>query len=158
MQQEAMFCQTCQLQCKYPSQYKLHIESKSHKQKENPQPKTIRTYGCHTCNVIFQSHKDELRHLATKKHNQCSKTPLDELFCQTCQLQCKYPSHYKAHIESRAHKEKESPELKPNLKCDDCGVRFRSYKEQTRHLATKKHAKMSKTDSLSATKSNFPTR
>lgn len=72
MQQEAMFCQTCQLQCKYPSHYKAHIESKAHNQKVNSQPKIVKTYNCDVCNVTFQSHKDELRHLATKKHT--SKT------------------------------------------------------------------------------------
>lgn len=68
MQQEALFCKVCQLQCKFPSQYKLHLDTKAHKQKENPQPKVKKIYRCELCDVVFQSQKDELRHLVTKKH------------------------------------------------------------------------------------------
>lgn len=68
MQQAALHCTLCNLQCKYPSVYNTHIKSKAHLQKENPQPKAIVEYKCEDCRVVFQSNKDKIRHLATKKH------------------------------------------------------------------------------------------
>jgi hypothetical protein len=75
MQQENMFCKTCNLQSKFPSHYKAHIESKAHKQKENPEPKAVILYSCEVCDVEFQSRKDELRHLLTKKHQKRTLSP-----------------------------------------------------------------------------------
>jgi hypothetical protein len=69
---EALYCKPCGMQCRYPSVYNLHIRSKAHKQKENPQPPAV--YDCDVCNVVIQSHKDKLRHLLTKKHAKHAKT------------------------------------------------------------------------------------
>jgi len=74
MQQTALHCDLCNLQCKYQSVYDKHITSKAHLQKENPQPKAIVEYKCEDCNVTFQSNKDKLRHLTTKKHAKLAKT------------------------------------------------------------------------------------
>ena len=74
MQQTALHCDLCNLQCKYQSVYDKHIKSKAHLQKENPQPKAIVEYKCEDCKITFQSNKDKLRHLTTKKHAKLAKT------------------------------------------------------------------------------------
>jgi uncharacterized C2H2 Zn-finger protein len=74
MQQTALHCDLCNLQCKYQSVYDKHIKSKAHLQKENPQPKVIIDYKCEDCKITFQSNKDKLRHLTTKKHAKLAKT------------------------------------------------------------------------------------
>ena len=74
MQQVALHCSLCNLQCKYQSVYDKHITSKAHLHKENPQPKLIIQHKCEPCNVTFQSNKDKLRHLTTKKHAKLAKT------------------------------------------------------------------------------------
>jgi hypothetical protein len=68
MQQVALHCTLCNLQCKYPSVYNTHIKSKAHLQKENPEPKVVVERKCEHCKVTLQSNKDMIRHLATKKH------------------------------------------------------------------------------------------
>ena len=74
MQETALHCDLCNLQCKYQSVYNTHIKSKAHLHKENPQPKAIVEYKCESCSVTFQSNKDKLRHLTTKKHAKLAKT------------------------------------------------------------------------------------
>ena len=71
---EALYCNVCSMQCRYPSVYNIHIKSKAHLQKENPQPKSIVIHDCEVCNVVIHSHKDKLRHLLTKKHAKHAKT------------------------------------------------------------------------------------
>lgn len=65
---EAMYCNVCSLQFNYPSKFKSHLKTKAHCHKVNPQPKPIIEYACVSCNVKFESRKDEIRHLATRKH------------------------------------------------------------------------------------------
>ena len=72
------------------------------------------------------------------------------LHCSLCNLQCKYQSVYDKHIKTKAHLHKENPETIIEHKCEDCNVTFRCWKEKERHLTTKKHAKHSKTDSVSS--------
>ena len=69
------------------------------------------------------------------------------LHCDLCNLQCKYQSVYNTHIKSKAHLQKENPQPIIEYKCDDCAVKFRCRREKERHLTTKKHAKLAKTDS-----------
>jgi hypothetical protein len=68
MELEGLSCKTCNFHCKYPSAYASHLSSKAHKAKENPQPKVIKTWSCSICDITIGSHKDELRHLETRKH------------------------------------------------------------------------------------------
>jgi len=70
------------------------------------------------------------------------------LHCDLCNLQCKYQSVYDKHIKSKAHLQKENPQPMIEYKCDDCAVKFRCRREMERHLTTKKHAKLAKTDSV----------
>ena len=72
MQQTALHCDLCNLQCKYQSVYDKHIKSKAHLQKENPQP--ILEYKCEDCVVKFRCRREMERHLTTKKHAKHSKT------------------------------------------------------------------------------------
>lgn len=74
MQETALHCDLCNLQCKYQSVYDKHIKTKAHLHKENPQPKAIVEYKCEDCKITFQSNKDKLRHLTTKKHAKLAKT------------------------------------------------------------------------------------
>ena len=101
---EAIHCKACNLQCKYPSQYKTHIKSKSHNQKMNPEPKS--ELRCEACNVSFQCRAIEQTHLKTAKHlrnTNPSKAIVPNLFCETCNLQCKYPKQYEVHLTTSKH-------------------------------------------------------
>ena len=101
-------------------------------------------YQCTLCSKGFDKHHGGLLgiqwHLRSRSHIERIMEQ-ENMFCKICNLQSKFPSHYKAHIESKAHKQKENPELKPNLSCSVCSVKFRSYEEEKRHLLTKKHQK-----------------
>jgi hypothetical protein len=80
---------------------------------------------------------------------------MESLHCKVCDLRCKYPSHYNAHCNSKAHKYKSDPASKPILRCAACDIPFRSRAEEVRHLATAKHKKnVSKTDSPAAAQAN----
>lgn len=113
-------------------------------------------YKCMLCDPVtpYGNSMAIQRHLSSSFHNN-TRMQQEALFCKVCNLQCKYPSHYKAHVISRGHRLALDPTLRPELKCQTCSVQFRSYKEQTRHLATNKHAKnVSKTDSCATTTDN----
>jgi hypothetical protein len=101
-------------------------------------------YQCTLCTKGFDRHHGGLLGIQCRLRSRPHIERImqqEALFCTICQLQCKFPSQYKAHTESKAHKQKENPHLKPNLKCDACNVKFRSFEEQKRHLVTKKHQK-----------------
>ena len=100
-------------------------------------------YLCRLCAGADYDHGTEESfriHLSSWSHK-IRVRKMDTLFCKVCSIQFRYPSHYNAHLKSKAHKFKETPSLKPIMSCESCNVQFGSYKEQSRHLATKKHAK-----------------
>ena len=101
-----------------------------------------RRYACTLCSKDDRGGIDGLRcHLSSRPHIDKIMQQV-ALHCTLCNLQCKYPSVYNTHIKSKAHLQKENPELIVEHKCEDCGVNFRCRKEMERHLATKKHAKL----------------
>jgi len=148
MQETALHCDLCNLQCKYQSVYDKHIKTKKHLQKENPQPKAIVEYKCEDCTVNFICRKQMELHLATKKHANRTKS----FNCDLCTMKFGYQSVYDAHIKTKRHLQKENPQPKViiDYKCEDCNVTFQSNKDKLRHLTTKKHAKLAKTDSVSS--------
>jgi len=79
-------------------------------------------------------------HLKSTKHKE-RMMELDTLFCKTCDVQCKFLSHYTAHLITKAHAAKMNPESVKKLECVACNIGFRSKKEEERHLETPKHAK-----------------
>lgn len=102
-----------------------------------------RHYLCRLCAGPNDDHGVEesfRNHLSSWEHK-IRVRKMDELRCKLCDIQFRYPSHYKAHVQSKSHKLKENPSLKPSMKCDACNVHFRSFKEESRHIQTKKHAK-----------------
>jgi uncharacterized C2H2 Zn-finger protein len=147
MQQTALHCDLCNLQFKFQSAYDKHINTKSHVQKENPQPAI--EHKCEDCAVKFSCRKQMEIHLATKKHINQTKS----FNCDLCAMKFGYQSVYDAHIKTKRHLQKENPQPKPIIehKCEDCSVTFQSNKDKLRHLTTKKHAKLAKTDSVSST-------
>jgi hypothetical protein len=146
MQEIALHCDLCNLQCKYQSVYDKHIKTKRHLQKENPQP--IVEHKCDDCAVKFRCRKEMELHLATKKHANRTKI----FNCDLCAMKFGYQSVYDIHIKSKRHLQKENPQPKAIVehKCEDCNVTFQSNKDKLRHLTTKKHAKLAKTDSVSS--------
>jgi hypothetical protein len=103
-QMEALHCKVCNLQCKYPSHYATHINSKAHKHRENPQPRPIVEYKCEICEVTFHSNNDRLRHLETRKHKMRANPPAENpCFCKVCTITCKYPYQYTAHLATAKH-------------------------------------------------------
>ena len=143
MQQTALHCDLCNLQCKHQSVYDKHIKTKKHLQKENPQP--IVEYKCDDCAVNFICRKQMELHFASKKHTNRTKS----FNCDLCTMKFGYQSVYDAHIKSKRHLQKENPQPKAivEYKCEDCKITFQSNKDKLRHLTTKKHAKLAKTDS-----------
>jgi hypothetical protein len=109
-----------------------------------------RRYTCRLCGGPDDDHGDESifrLHLRTPFHVNKVRQ-MESLHCKVCDIRCKYPSHYRAHIKSKAHKHKEDPSTIPVFKCEACNMAFRCRAEEVRHLATAKHAKnVSKTDS-----------
>lgn len=102
MQREALFCKVCNLQSNYPSQYKKHLNSKNHKQKENPELKL--DLKCDACSVSFSCKADQQRHLETKKHMK-NLQPKDtaKYQCEPCNLRCKCLSQYEIHLATAKH-------------------------------------------------------
>ncbi len=182
MQQIALHCDLCNIQCKFQSAYNIHIKTKKHLQKENPQP--IVEHNCDDCAVKFRCRKQLELHLTTKKHLQKENPqPIVEHNCDDCavKFRCRkqlevhfaskkhinrnqsfncdlcgikfgYQSAYNTHIKTKRHLHKENPQPKPIIeyKCEDCKVTFQSNKDKLRHLTSKKHAKLAKTDSVSS--------
>jgi uncharacterized C2H2 Zn-finger protein len=104
MQQTALHCGLCNLQCKYQSVYDKHITSKAHLQKENPQPKAIVEYKCESCNVTFQSNKDKLRHLTSKKHLHKEKPEtIIEHKCEDCNIAFRCRTERERHLTTKKH-------------------------------------------------------
>jgi hypothetical protein len=68
MQQTALYCATCSLQCKSRSKYDRHINGKRHQERANPVPKQDVVLSCEVCKVHFSCKADQGRHLATAKH------------------------------------------------------------------------------------------
>lgn len=102
-----------------------------------------RHYLCRLCDNEHGDHGTEYAfrlHLNSRSH-MFKIRQMEQLYCKTCSLQFKFPSHYKKHIESKAHKWKEHPNYTPKLKCDVCDTTFSCKSEQQKHLETKKHAK-----------------
>lgn len=64
----ALFCKACDIQFRYPSHFRAHTISKSHIWNINPETKPTNVFACTCCNASFVSKKDELKHLATRKH------------------------------------------------------------------------------------------
>lgn len=106
-------------------------------------------YLCRLCGGPNDDHgtEDEFqRHLSSWEHKINIKK-MESLFCKVCTMRFPCKSKYNRHIESKSHKQKEDPTLKPNFKCEACNVKFLCKREEERHLATNKHAKnLSKTD------------
>lgn len=151
MQEIALHCDLCNIQCKYQSVYDKHIKTKKHLQKENPQP--IVEYKCDDCTVKFRCRKEMKLHLATKKHTNQTKKHTNQtksFNCDLCTMKFRFQSTYNTHIKTKSHLQKENPQPIIEHKCDDCAVKFRCWKEKERHLTTKKHAKLAKTDSVSS--------
>lgn len=101
---EALHCNACNLQCRYPSQYKIHIQSKRHKQNVNNEPKP--DLKCEACNVSFQCRAIQQAHIKTAKHlRNTNPIPpvVPNLFCEACHLQCKYPKQYELHLTTAKH-------------------------------------------------------
>lgn len=108
-------------------------------------------YGCKLCSRSDIGGTLGLDcHLKYSNHNR-KIMQLDELHCKACDLHCKYPSVFNVHIRSKTHIQKVNPQPITELKCETCSVNFRCNRELKRHLATKKHAKLAKTDSLQPT-------
>ena len=63
---EALHCKACDIQFKYPSHFNIHVKSKAHHFKVNPESRPA--LSCDACSVHFRSYKEGARHLATKKH------------------------------------------------------------------------------------------
>lgn len=104
-----------------------------------------RHYLCRLCGSINDDHGNEEMfriHLSSWNHRLIIRK-MEALFCKSCSIQCKYPSHYNAHIKSKSHIKKETPESKPKIdyRCEVCNIEFGSRKDEIRHLATKKHIK-----------------
>lgn len=112
-----------------------------------------RHYLCRLCGGPNDDHGVEAafrRHLRTEFHIKKVRH-MESLYCKVCDIRCKYLSHYQAHINTKAHKQKEDPSTKPVWKCEACSMPFRCRAEEVRHLATAKHKKNSlKTDSFPA--------
>lgn len=144
MQEIALHCDLCNLQFKFQSAYDIHIKTKKHLHKENPQPAI--EHKCEDCAVKFSCRKQMELHLATKKHINRNQT----FQCDLCDIKFGYQSAYNTHIKTKRHLHKENPETIIEHKCEDCNVAFRCWKEKERHLTTKKHAKLAKTDSVSS--------
>ena len=146
MQQIALHCDLCNIQCKYQSVYDIHIKTKKHLQKENPQP--IVEHNCDDCAVKFRCRKQLEVHFASKKHINRNQS----FNCDLCGIKFGYQSAYNTHIKTKRHLHKENPQPKPIIeyKCEDCKVTFQSNKDKLRHLTSKKHAKLAKTDSVSS--------
>ena len=102
-------------------------------------------YQCSICTKGFMTHHGDIVgircHLTSRQHIE-KIMEQEALFCKICQVKCKHPSQYKIHIETKGHKQKENPQLKSELKCEVCDVKFRSYVEEARHRITKKHSNM----------------
>jgi hypothetical protein len=63
------YCETCQVQCNKPIEYRRHVETKSHKQKTGVEPVEVKPeLKCEPCGVKFLCKREEERHLLTKKH------------------------------------------------------------------------------------------
>ena len=108
-----------------------------------------RKYECKLCHMEIVNTEQLRFHLRNGYH---IKKVMQQaaLHCDLCNLQCKYQSVYNTHIKSKAHLQKENPQPIIEYKCDDCAVKFRCRREKERHLTTKKHAKLAKTDSVSS--------
>jgi hypothetical protein len=107
-----------------------------------------RHYLCRLCGKQDEDHgnADEFQqHLSSWPHRIIVRN-MEALYCTPCGMQCRYPSVYKIHLKSNAHKQKENPQPKVDLRCEVCNVNFRGRTEIERHLLTKKHAKHAKTD------------
>jgi uncharacterized C2H2 Zn-finger protein len=104
MQQTALHCDLCNLQCKYQSVYNTHIKSKAHLQKENPQPKPVIEHKCDDCKITFQSNKDKLRHLISKKHLQKEKPEtIIEHKCEDCNIVFRCRTEKERHLTTKKH-------------------------------------------------------
>lgn len=66
---------------------------------------------------------------------------MERMYCNVCSHQFNYPSHYNAHLKTKAHMFKENPQPPVDYSCSCCNVNLISKKDQLRHLATQKHAK-----------------
>lgn len=102
-----------------------------------------RHYLCRLCGGPNDDHGPEVffrRHLQTLFH-QNKVRQMESLHCTICDIRFDFNSKYQRHLESKAHKQKENPALKPVFKCDACSIGFRSRAEEVRHLATAKHTK-----------------
>lgn len=111
-------------------------------------------YKCMLCDPVtpYGNSMDIQRHLSSSFHNKI-RMQQESFFCKVCDLQCKSKSKYQRHVNGIRHKEKETPLPKSivELKCDFCSVSFTCKADETRHLATTKHAKnVAKMDSSSS--------
>jgi DNA adenine methylase len=103
-----------------------------------------RHYLCRLCGHIDEDHGNESefqRHLSSWPHKIRIKK-MEALRCKTCDIQFKYQSHYNSHIESKSHKLKVDPSLKPSLSCDHCNFTFRTRAEYYRHINSDRHKKI----------------
>ena len=102
----------------------------------------LRHYLCRLCGGVDDDHGTEAefqRHLSSWPHR--SKIMQREaLRCTLCDLQFRYPSAIALHRQSKAHRMKEDPSLKPADTCEVCAIHFGSHKDYVRHLGSKKHA------------------
>lgn len=104
MQQTALHCDLCNLQCKYQSVYNTHIKTKAHLQKENPQPKPVIEHKCEYCKITFQSNKDKLRHLTSKKHlEKENPQPAIEHKCDDCNVVFRCRRERERHLTTKKH-------------------------------------------------------
>lgn len=102
MQEIALHCDLCNLQCKYQSVYDKHIKTKKHLQKENPQPAI--EHKCDDCKITFQSNKDKLRHLISKKHLQKENPEtIIEHKCEDCNIVFRCRTEKERHLTTKKH-------------------------------------------------------
>lgn len=108
-----------------------------------------RHYLCRLCSGPNDDHGTEetfRSHLSSWDHK-IRIRKMEALRCKVCDIQFNYPSHFNAHMKTKAHKFKVDPSSRPSMACEACNVQFRSFKEESRHIATKKHiANSLKTD------------
>lgn len=99
------YCETCQVQCNKPVEYRRHLETKSHKQKTGVEPIEPKPeLKCEPCGLKFLSRAGQLQHNESKHHKQ--KVGIEvkpELKCEPCGVKFLCKREEERHLLTKKH-------------------------------------------------------
>ena len=100
---------------------------------------------CDCCNFNAHSQTEWNNHLTTKKHERKGKKIADDLKCDKCGLVCYNSYNFKIHMVI-VHGSSEEKKLKSKFYCECCDVGFFCKLYFDKHNLSKKHIKLSNTN------------